>query len=90
MPILRIPTPLRTYTAGLADVTVSGATAGQAVESLVAAYPDLRPVLYNSRGELRPFVNLYLGNENIKHLQGLDTPLGETDQLRLIPAVAGG
>ena len=56
----------------------------------MAAYPDLRPVLYNSRGELRPFVNLYLGNENIKHLQGLDTPLGETDQLRLIPAVAGG
>jgi molybdopterin converting factor small subunit len=90
MPILRIPAPLRAYTAGQAEVAVCGETAGQAMESLVSQYPGLRPHLYNSRGELRPFVNLYLGQENIKTLQGLETPLCPDDHLRLIPAIAGG
>lgn len=90
MPYLKIPAPLRSYTAGQAEVAVCGETAGQAMESLVGQYPALKPHLYNARGELRPFVNLYLGQENIKTLQGLDTPLQPADELRLIPAVAGG
>ncbi len=90
MPVLKIPTPWRSYTDGQAEITVHGDTAGQAMESLVHQYPALRPHLYNSLGELRPFVNLFLGQENIKTLQGLDTPLNSDDRLLLIPAVAGG
>ena len=90
MPYLKIPAPLRAYTGGLAEIAVNGETAGQAMQSLVCLYPSLRPHLYNSRGELRPFVNLFLGQDNIKTLQGLDTPLNPEDRLMLIPAVAGG
>jgi molybdopterin converting factor small subunit len=90
MPILRIPTPLRSYTGNLAEVPVQGETIAQAMESLVLAYPTLRPHLYNSEGQLRPFVNLFLGQENIKDLQGMDTPVKEEDRILLIPSIAGG
>ena len=87
---IRIPTPLRSYVNGQSEVTVSGASAGEAVESLLAQFPSLRPHLYNSEGQLRPFVNLFLGADNVKELQGLVTPLNETDTLILIPSIAGG
>ncbi len=82
---------MRSYVNGLAEVQVSGATAGAAMHSLLEQYPALRPHLTNDRGELRPFVNLYLGKDNIKDLPGgLETPLTETDKLLLLPSVAGG
>ncbi len=82
---------MRSYVSGQAEVKVCGATARVAMENLLEQYPALRPHLTNSRGELRPFVNLFLGKENIKDLpKGLDTPLAETDLLLLIPSVAGG
>lgn len=90
MPVLRIPTPWRSYTGGQAEVALPGATAGQVLESLVQAYPALRPHLFNPRGELRAYVNLYVNQENIKSLQGLDTPLADGDRLMLVPAIAGG
>ncbi len=90
MPVLRIPNPWRAYTGGQAEVTLSGATAGALMESLVETYPALRPHLYNPRGELRPYVNLFIDGENIKTRQGLDTPLEPGDRLLLLPAVAGG
>jgi molybdopterin converting factor small subunit len=91
MPVLRIPTPMRTYVNGLAEVQVSGMTAGAAFEDLLAQYPALRPHLTNTRGELRSFVNLFLGKDNIKDLPlGWNTPLAETDKLLLIPSAAGG
>jgi molybdopterin converting factor small subunit len=90
MPVLRIPTPWRVYTGGEGEVTLPGATAGQVMESLVQTYPALRPHLYNPRGELRAYVNLFVNTENIKALQGLDTPLADDDRLLLVPAVAGG
>jgi len=90
MPILRIPTPLRSYTGNLAEVPVQGDTVAQAMESLMQLYPSLRLHLYNSEGHLRPFVNLFLGQENIKDLQGMDTPLKTDDRILLIPSIAGG
>jgi molybdopterin converting factor small subunit len=89
MPTLKIPTPLRTYTGGQAEVTVSGATAGEALQSLVTQFPALKQHLYTGE-TLRPFVNLFLGPDNVKDLQGLETPLAEDAQLRLIPSIAGG
>jgi len=90
MPTLRIPTPLRPYTGGQSDVPVQGQTVGEAVHSLLAQYPALKPHLMNAEGALRPFVNLFLGEDNIKDLSGLQTPLRPEDRLMLIPSIAGG
>lgn len=90
MPVLRIPTPWRVYTGGQAEVRLEGDTAGAMMAGLVQTYPVLRPHLFNSQGELRPYVNLFLNGENLKSRQGLETPLEADDQLMLVPAVAGG
>jgi molybdopterin converting factor small subunit len=90
MATLRIPTPLRAYTGGNNEIAVQGANVGEALADLITIYPALRPHLYNGEGKLRPFVNLFLGEENIKDLQGLATPVAEEDRLLLIPSIAGG
>jgi molybdopterin converting factor small subunit len=81
---------MRPYVNGEQTVIVKGQNAAEAVESLMTQFPAMRPHLANGRGELRPFVNLFLGENNIRDLQGLDTPLEEGDQLILIPSIAGG
>jgi len=90
MPTLRIPTPLRNYTDGQSEIDVRGQTVAEAMSYLVKEYPALQPHLYNEQGGLRPFVNIFLGEENVKDLQGPDTPLRENDRLLLIPSIAGG
>lgn len=90
MPVLRIPTPLRSYTKGLSEVHVAGTTVGEAMLNFVEQYPTMQPHLYNRRGELRPFVNLFLAENNIRDLQGLSTPLKNDDRILLIPSIAGG
>jgi molybdopterin converting factor small subunit len=90
MSVLKIPTPLRPYTNGQAEVAVNGGTVASAMSSLVGQYPALKPHLYSETGELRAFVNVFLGENNIKDLQGLETPIGENDRLILIPSIAGG
>jgi adenylyltransferase/sulfurtransferase len=90
MPIIRIPTPLRTYTSGQSEVAIQGASVSQAMDDLIAQYPALKPHLYNGQGTLRPFVNLFLDENNVKDLQGLETLLKEDDRLLLIPSIAGG
>jgi len=91
MPILKIPTPMRFYVNGLTEMPVTGSTVGGAVQSLLEQYPALRSHLTDSRGDLRPFVNLFLGSDNVKDLpQGLNTPLAETDTVMILPSVAGG
>ena len=90
MPTMRLPTPLRAYTSGQSEITVQGSQVSAAVNDLVEQYPALKPHLFNEQGALRPFVNLFLGEDNIKDLQGLDTPLQEGDRLLLIPSIAGG
>ena len=90
MPILKIPTPLRYYTDGQAEVSVRGGTVDQAMGNLVEQFPALKPHLYSPEGKLRAFVNLFVGENNIKDLQGLETPLEPEAQVRLIPSIAGG
>ena len=90
MPILKIPTPLRSYTKGQVEVKVTGQSVGEAMESLVEAYPALRPHLYNGDGKMRPFVNLFLGEHNVKDLDGLATAVSEDSRLLLVPSIAGG
>jgi adenylyltransferase/sulfurtransferase len=90
MPKLKIPTPLRSYTNSQAEIAVRGGTVGAAMTSLVEQFPSLKPHIYNGDGQLRPFVNLFVGEHNIKDLQGMETPLAEDSRLILIPSIAGG
>ena len=90
MATIRLPTPLRPYAGGQAEIQVMGGTVSEAIGQLLESYPPLRPHLMNGDGELRPFVNLFLGDENVMELQGMATPLKTGDRLLLIPSIAGG
>jgi molybdopterin converting factor small subunit len=90
MPVLRIPTPLRPYTNGQTNITVAGSNVSEALSDLTTQYPTIKPHLFNESDELRPFVNLFLGENNIKDLQGVSTPITDGDKLMLIPSIAGG
>ena len=89
MSSIKIPTPLRAYTSGQAEIQVAGETVGEALNNLVTQYPDLRQHLYNGSG-LRNFVNVFIGDEDIRYRDGLDTSIEPGDQLRIIPSIAGG
>ncbi len=90
MVTIKLPTPLRPYAGGQAEIPVAGDTVSEALAQLLESYPPLRQHLMNDKDQLRPFVNLFLGNENIMELQGLATPLKAGDRLLLIPSIAGG
>jgi molybdopterin converting factor small subunit len=87
---IQIPTALRAFTNRQIEVQVEGATVGEAAAAFVAAYPDIRRHLYEESGALRSFVNVYLGETNVRSLQGLETPVKDGDTLMLVPAIAGG
>ncbi len=90
MTILRIPTPLRPYTNGKNEVNVNGANIIEALNDLTTQFPNIKPHLFNEGGELRPFVNIFIGENNIKDLQGIETPIKDGERLMLIPSIAGG
>jgi molybdopterin converting factor small subunit len=88
---LRIPTPLRAYTGGKSEIRITGHTVAEALDDLIAQYPDMKQHIFTEDGQLRPFINLFLGEDNVKDLeQGLDTPLEDSQRLLLIPSIAGG
>ena len=90
MPKVKIPTPLRQYTGGNAEVEVGGVSADEAMRNLTQEYPDLRQHLYTGDGKLRSFVNVYKGDEDIRCLDGPDTEVSDGDELSIIPSIAGG
>jgi sulfur-carrier protein len=91
MPVkVRVPGPLRRLTGGSAEVTVDGATVSDALGSLDQQYPGFHDRLYDADGKLRQFINIYVNDSDIRFSQGLDTPVGERDELAIVPAVAGG
>lgn len=85
-----VPTALRTFTDRQSEVLVSGDTVGEAVANFAASYPDIKPHLYEDNGDLRSYVNLFVGETNIRNLQGFDTPVKDGDTVMLVPAIAGG
>lgn len=85
-----IPTPLRAYTDGQSAVSVGGETVGDALAQLVAQHPALKPHLYGDAGTLRSFINLYLGDEDVRYLEGEATPLPPGSELSIVPSIAGG
>jgi len=88
--LVRIPTILRTYTAGAAEVTATEGTLREVIAGLDTAYPGLGGRILDDGGRLRRFVNVYVGEEDVRFAQGLDTPVPAGARVSFIPAVAGG
>jgi molybdopterin synthase sulfur carrier subunit len=89
MPAVRIPPTLRAEVGGARELEAHGETVGDVIEDLVARHPGLAPQLL-ADGELAPFVNVFLRGEDIRTLEGTETPVRSDDDLILLPAMAGG
>ena len=89
MVTVRIPTPLRTLTAGEEQVQADGATVKEVIDTLEKNHPGLRERLLDDKG-VRRFVNIYVGDEDIRFLDGLATQLKSGDEISIVPAIAGG
>jgi sulfur-carrier protein len=88
---IHIPTPLRSYTGGLETVSISGTTVNAVFHELTVKYPALQPHLFTPEGKLRSFVNVYLNDDDIRYLEGKqETAVKDTDELTIIPSIAGG
>jgi molybdopterin synthase sulfur carrier subunit len=87
---VRIPTILRTYTDGQSEVTADGGTLAEVLASLESRYPGIRSRILDEQGAIRRFVNVYVGNDDVRFLEALDTSTPEGAQVSVIPAVAGG
>ena len=85
-----IPYALRAFTGRSAEVEVAGNTAGEVIKALADVYPDLKAHLFTDNGQLRDFINLFVGGVNINNLQGLDTPVPDNGEVMVVPAIAGG
>jgi len=85
-----IPYALRTFTGRNAEAEVEGSTAGEAINALAEAYPALKTHLFSEDGQLRDFINLFVGGVNINSLQGLNTPVADNGEVMIVPAIAGG
>ncbi len=90
MATLHIPTPLRAYTGGVATVTVEGTNVGEALAALTAAHPGLLKHLRDGEGKLRSFVNVYVGDEDIRYLEKEATPVVAGTEITIVPSIAGG
>ncbi len=87
---VRIPTILRTYTGGESEVTAEGGTLAEVLDDLDAHYDGIKGRILDEAGNLRRFVNVYVGNDDVRFLDNLGTPTPEGTQISVIPAVAGG
>jgi sulfur-carrier protein len=87
---VRIPTILRTYTAGESEVSAEGDTLAAVLDDLDANYAGIKGRVLDEGGELRRFVNVYVGNDDVRFLDNLETPTPDGTQISVIPAVAGG
>ena len=87
---VRIPTPLRKYTGGAEAVTAEGATVAAIVADLDKRHPGIRERICDESGAVRRFVNIFANDEDIRFLKNLDTPVKESDEISIVPAIAGG
>ena len=88
--VVRVPTQLRALTSGVSEVTVEGGTVGEALKGLEAAHPGFHDRLFDEQGQLRRFVNVFVADEDVRFLSGLDTAVAEGQTVSIVPAVAGG
>jgi len=87
---VNLPTVLRPHAGGERTVAVDGATVGEVLTALVARYPGMTGQVIDDSGSLHKFVNVYLNDDDVRYLSGVDTPVAGADELSILPAVAGG
>ena len=87
---VRVPAQLRTLTAGAGEVALSGSTVAEVLKDLDSSHPGFADRLFDETGSLRRFVNIFLADEDVRFLSGLDTPVSDGQTLSIVPAVAGG
>src|SRR2546423_10605057 len=90
MPTVKIPPVLRPQTGGDAEVAAEGSTVGEVLRALAEAHPGTRSQLFADGGDLNRYVNVYLNDEDVRVLDGLDTTVSDTDTVVILPAMAGG
>jgi molybdopterin converting factor small subunit len=90
MSVIRLPSVLRANANGERAIEVEGATVGDAVQALVGRHPALAGQLLTAEGNLHRFVNVYVNGRDVRYLGGLATPIEPRDEIRLLPAIAGG
>ena len=87
---VRIPTILRSYTGGAGEVSAEGSSIAEILDALEAAHPGIKPRIVDETGALRRFVNVYLGDDDVRFVGGLEAAVGDDAKISIIPAVAGG
>jgi sulfur-carrier protein len=91
MPVeVRLPTVLRPHAGGQSTVSANGTTIGEVLNDLVASYPGMAGQVLTDEGTLHRFVNVYVDDDDVRYLQGLDTPVRDGAEVSILPAVAGG
>jgi len=85
-----LPSVLRSHVAGKSRIAAQGSNVGQVLNSLADLHSALRPYLFDDQGNLHPYINVFRNDSNIRECEGLDTEVAEADELRILPAVAGG
>jgi molybdopterin synthase sulfur carrier subunit len=87
---VRIPTQLRTLTGGAGELILEGSTVGEVLKSLDGAHPGMTDRLFDEAGNIRRFVNVFVADEDVRFLQGLETVVLDGQTISIVPAVAGG
>jgi sulfur-carrier protein len=87
---VNLPTVLRSQAGGVKTVDAEGSTVGEVLRSLEQQYPGLAGQVIDGDGSLHKFVNVYVNDDDVRYLSSLDTPVSESDELSILPAVAGG
>jgi len=90
MATVKIPPVLRPSTSGEKEVSADGSTVGQVLDSLASEHPATKQQIFGETGDLNRYVNVYLNDEDVRVLQGLETEVGDSDVLVILPAMAGG
>jgi sulfur-carrier protein len=90
MATVRIPTPLRKLTQGAEEVTAIGKNVGELIADLEKNFPGIKERICDEKGAVRRFVNIFVKDEDIRFQQNLDTPVGDNDEVSIVPAIAGG
>jgi molybdopterin synthase sulfur carrier subunit len=90
MPTIKVPPVLRQQTAGEAEIAVDGRTVGEALLALADRHPETKDQLFSPEGKLNRYVNVYLNDEDVRVLDGLETSAADSDTVVILPAMAGG
>ena len=90
MPIIRVPSLFKYYLEGQTEIRLPGRTVGEVLQALVGEFPKIQPHVFDSNGQLRRHINLFVNADHIRDLQGVETQVGESDTIKIVPSVTGG